>query len=255
MTTVEYKNVHIYEQVINFWEKPKQLLKVFQQFPSEFKNDPFLVAVTHHHQCFSQIDFEKSLNIYANLATHNHSYAMNNLAFMYECGQGVKVDYQKAIELYHRAMNMGHCYAMHNLARMYERGHGVLIDYQKAIELYQRAVDLGNLHSGYNLALMYQHGRHQHGQLEKNLFRALEVYLRCKYVYQAQKMIDDCSNLQEKMDLFKICLKYDYYPEHIRIYITILREMWFCDVVAGIYPHQKHPVYNRHMDSLMAKYM
>ena len=250
MTTVEYKNAHIYEQVLDFWDS-NELLDLFQQFPSEFKNDPFLVAVTHHCQCFDQIDFKKSLNIYANLAAHNHSYAINNLAYMYESGQGVKVDYQKAIELYQRAIDAGNSYAMYNLAWMYQHGQGDPFTYQKAIELYQRAIDLGNLRSGYSLADMYQRGQ----EVEKNLSRALEVYLRCKYIEQAQSIVDHCSNLKEKMNLFKICLKYDFYLNESRMYVLVLNKMWLINVVDGIYPHQKHPLYNRHMDSLIAKYM
>ena len=280
---MEQKNDHIYQQMIYSWENPTLLLDLIKQFPSEFKTDPFLVAVTHHHECFNQVDLEKSRKIYIDLVAQNHPGATNNLAGMYHYGQGVEIDFQKAIELYERAvelnqpnaimtlahmyqngegvavdyqksiqlyqqgMNLGHAGATNNLAYIYSNGKGVPVDYQKAIELYERAIELKSSNAMYNLAVMYEHNQ--------NLSRAFDLYLRGKYMDEVQRILNDCSNLQEKMDLFKICLKHDYHPEHIRIYITILREMWLINIVDGVFPHQKHPLYNRHMDSLIAKYM
>ena len=104
MTTIEHKNIDIYNQVLYSWQDSKQLLDVFHRFPAEFKNDPFLVAVMHHHQCFNQVDFDKSLKMYVDLVSQNHPYAMNNLAYMYQHGYEVDVDVKKAINLYERAI-------------------------------------------------------------------------------------------------------------------------------------------------------
>ena len=323
MTTMEQKNVHIYQQVLYSWNIKIKLLDSIQQFSSEFKTDPFLVAITYHHPIFHQVDLNQSLKMYTDLAAQNHSYAMNNLAFMYQYGQGVAVDCVKAIEwyeraivlnnscamnrlallyangqdvavnhvkakeLYERAVDLGNSSAMNNLASMYKNGEGVGIDYQKAIKLYERAIELKNPTAMNNLADMYERGQgvpindkkaaelyersvnlnnlyscfklasmYQWGQgANKNLCRALELYLLCKCTKHAEFIVDNCLNLQEKMNMFKICLKHDYHPEHIRIYVTTLTNMWFCDVVNGVYLHQKHPLYNRHVDGLIAKYM
>ena len=223
MNTVEHKNVHIYEQVLYYWNNDcwnsvynsSQLIDLLHRFPSEFKNDLFLVAVSHHHKRFNQIDFDKSLKIYTGLMAQNHSYAINNLAYMYENGQGVVVDIKKAIKLYERAVDLNNSTAMHNLALLYKHGQGV----------------------------------------EKNVCRALDLYLQGKYMNKAQKIVDDCLDLKDKMNLLKICLKHDFYPEHSWVYVVVLRERWLTDIVNGVYLHQKHPLYNRHMDALINKYM
>ena len=176
---------------------------------------------------------------------------MNNLALMYGYGRGVSTNYIKAIELYEKAVDLGNPTAMNNLALMYENGQGVPVDYQKAIKLYERAVDVGHLKAMNNLAFMNERGL----GMEKNLNRALDLYLQGKYIKSAKNLINHCSDLKEKMNLFKICLKHDFYFEYSRMYVVFLREKWFFDVVYGFFPHQKHPLYNRHMDALIARYM
>ena len=42
---------------------------------------------------------------------------------MYENGKIVKQDYDKAIELYNKAIELNNSYAMNNLAVMYENGY------------------------------------------------------------------------------------------------------------------------------------
>ena len=354
MATIEYKNVHIYEQVLNY-QKSTQLLDLLQQFPSEFKTDPFLVAVTHHHPIFNQVDLDQSRKIYIDLVAQNHPYAMNTLAWMYGYGQGVEINYQKAIDLYEqaiklknpnamnnlalmyasgkgvetnyqkainlyeqaidlndanamhnladmyvypkftestestelydqavpkftestdlgymyknvesklsnyqkaakmyqRAVDLGHHGAMNNLAGMYKYGQGVIVDYQKAIELYERAVNAGVSCACCNLADMYERGL----GVKKNLCRALDLYLQVKATKYAQRIVDHCSDLEEKMNMFKICIKYDFYLKYSRMYVVVLMNMWLIDIVSGIYLHQKHPLYNRHIDGLIAQYM
>lgn len=71
----------------------------------------------------------------------NNALILNNLAYCYEHGMGVKQDFQKAVELYEKAVKLGDSSAMYNLAYCYENGTGVEKNLQKAVELYFRAYE------------------------------------------------------------------------------------------------------------------
>ena len=93
---------------------------------------------------------------------------------------------------------------------MYEYGQGVAVNVKKVIELYERAVDLKNPIAATNLADMYERGL----GTEKNLCHALDLYLQGKYFTNAQRIVDHCLDLKEKMNMFKICLKHDFYLKY-----------------------------------------
>jgi uncharacterized protein len=71
--------------------------------------------------------------------------AMNNLGWMYEKGEGVKVDFQIAMDWYEKAANLGSIDAMNNIALMYEKGKGRKRDAQKAAEWYEKADKAKNI--------------------------------------------------------------------------------------------------------------
>ena len=68
--------------------------------------------------------------------------AMNNLAFMYEKGQGVPQDYEKAMELYEEAAEGGNFVSMNNLGINYEKGEcGQEINLEESLKWYHMAAD------------------------------------------------------------------------------------------------------------------
>lgn len=68
---------------------------------------------------------------------------INNLAFMYDSGEGVEQIYTKAMDLYKKAIDLGNEYAMCNLAAMYEYGKGVEVNIDYAIKYYKEAANMG----------------------------------------------------------------------------------------------------------------
>ena len=51
--------------------------------------------------------------------------AQNNVAILYDRGQGVEKDSGKAFHWYRKAAEQGHSHAQYNPGRMYDNGEGV----------------------------------------------------------------------------------------------------------------------------------
>jgi uncharacterized protein YdaT len=83
---------------------------------------------------------------------------MNNLAFLYENGQGVAQDHAKAREWYEKAADKGDAGAMNSLGLLYQNGQGVPQDHAKAREWYEKAADKGDAKAMLYLGLLYQRG-------------------------------------------------------------------------------------------------
>ena len=67
--------------------------------------------------------YSKALTWYAKAAQQNHPIAINNLAYLYDLGLGVKQDRLKGYELYLTAANLGWAEAMWNIANLYGAGN------------------------------------------------------------------------------------------------------------------------------------
>ena len=65
------------------------------------------------------------------------------MGYFYYTGIGTNVDKQKAFELYQKAANLGHSFAQNNLALMYEDGDGIAKNIDQAIFWYKKAVEQG----------------------------------------------------------------------------------------------------------------
>src|SRR5438067_4015311 len=66
--------------------------------------------------------YEDARRWYERAAAQGHALAINNLAYLYDLGLGVKQDRQRGFELYSRAADLGWAEAMWNLANMYGAG-------------------------------------------------------------------------------------------------------------------------------------
>ncbi|BAQ50192.1 MULTISPECIES: caspase family protein [Methylobacterium] len=84
--------------------------------------------------------------------------AMNNLATLYENGQGVKRSQGEALRLYRQAGEAGNVVALANAARMLEYGNGVPKNEAEAVALYKRAADGGDVPSISKLVPHYATG-------------------------------------------------------------------------------------------------
>ncbi|TGE01744.1 caspase family protein [Methylobacterium nonmethylotrophicum] len=84
--------------------------------------------------------------------------AMNNLATLYENGQGVKRSQAEAFRLYRQAGEAGNVVALANAARMLEYGNGIPKNEAEAAELYKRAAEGGDVPSISKLVPHYATG-------------------------------------------------------------------------------------------------
>ena len=78
------------------------------------------------------MDFEKAFKWYRFSAEQGNADAQNNLATMYEEGDGIEKDFNKAVKWYERAAQQGNFDAPNNLGTMHLKGIGIIRDYVTA---------------------------------------------------------------------------------------------------------------------------
>ncbi|MCJ2046675.1 caspase family protein [Methylobacterium sp. J-078] len=99
--------------------------------------------------------------------------AMNNLATLYENGQGVKRAQSEAFRLYRQAGDGGNAIALANAARMLEYGNGIPRNEAQAVALYKRAVEAGDVASISKLVPHYTTGAYG---FPKDLGKGLDLF-------------------------------------------------------------------------------
>ena len=102
---------------------------------------------------------EEAFTVTKQGADAGDAFAMNNLAVMYEQGQGVTRNDFDAVRWYQAAAEAGSSVAMANLGWMYEAGKGVGQSDTEAARWYRAAADAGNGRGAGNLGWMYENGR------------------------------------------------------------------------------------------------
>jgi TPR repeat protein len=85
--------------------------------------------------------------------------ALNNLAVLYEIGDGVEINQQAAIDLLKRGAEQGHPLAMYNLGIHYRYGVGVRRDWSQAYELFAKSAETGFISSMVELGDALTRGR------------------------------------------------------------------------------------------------
>ncbi len=73
-------------------------------------------------------DYKAALELWLPEARAGNVIAQNNVAILYDRGQGVAKDSDKAFHWYRQAAEEGHSHAQYNLGRMYDNGEGVQRD-------------------------------------------------------------------------------------------------------------------------------
>ncbi|MEE7455563.1 peptidase C14 [Methylorubrum populi] len=101
--------------------------------------------------------------------------AMNNLATLYENGQGVKRAQGEAFRLYRQAGEGGNVVALANAARMLEYGNGIPKNEAQAVALYKRAAEGGDVPSISKLVPHYATGAYG---FPKDLRQGFELFRR-----------------------------------------------------------------------------
>ncbi|MGU3496148.1 caspase family protein [Xanthobacteraceae bacterium A53D] len=88
--------------------------------------------------------YKDALTAYRAAAEAGSLAAQNNLATLYENGQGIKPALGEAFTLYAKAAESGNVIAMTNAARMLQYGRGVKKNETEALRWYQKAADAGD---------------------------------------------------------------------------------------------------------------
>jgi TPR repeat protein len=97
--------------------------------------------------------------------------ALNNLAIIYDNGEGVVADPEQATKMFQQGADQGHPIAMYNLAIRYLNGKGGLQrDFTKAFDLFARASEAGNVASMVQFGVLLYCGC----GTERNPVRAVE---------------------------------------------------------------------------------
>jgi TPR repeat protein len=105
-------------------------------------------------------DNVEAVSWYRKAAELGEAWAMNNLGYMYQHGDGgLKPDAATAVSWYRKAAELGNTLAMTNLGVMYERGEGVKADAAMAVSWYRKAAELGEASGMTNLGFMYEIGK------------------------------------------------------------------------------------------------
>ncbi len=99
-------------------------------------------------------DYDRARAIWSRLAMRGNTTAMNNLANMFDQGQGVDEDPVEAARLLRLAAERGDHVAQLNLGLAYERGRGVPRDNRLAAEWFRRAAVQGDAQAQLNLGVM-----------------------------------------------------------------------------------------------------
>lgn len=84
--------------------------------------------------------------------------AQQQLAWMYQLGNGQPADRVEAAKWFRRAADQGLPDAQFQLAHLYTEGRGVPVDYKTAAHWFTRSAEQGNLSAQYNLAVLYEVG-------------------------------------------------------------------------------------------------
>ena len=91
-------------------------------------------------------------------ADKNNAYAIANLGWHYQTGNGVKRDYKKANQLFKKGIKKNNLYSYNRLAESFINGWGVPENLKKAISLYKDAANFGDDYAQAELGYYYLYG-------------------------------------------------------------------------------------------------
>ena len=99
-------------------------------------------------------NYEQARLLWEDLAARGNTTAMNNLANLYDQGQGVDEDPAQAARLLKQAAKLGDPVAQLNLGLAYEKGRGVERNNQTAAHWFRQAAVKGDKDAQFNLGVM-----------------------------------------------------------------------------------------------------
>lgn len=115
----------------------------------------------------NRIDYVESAKWLGKAAAQNYVPSMNNLAFMYQNGWGVRKDLKQAFHWYQIAANKGDAMAQANLGLMYQDGVGVTPDMVEAYKWFMLSAEQRNSVGKHSFDDYNEHQRLTPEQFEK----------------------------------------------------------------------------------------
>ena len=112
------------------------------------------LAALHAYAAYKSGNYNRALDLWRTLAEQGNTTAMNNLANMYEQGQGTEQDLGKAADWLRKAAEVGDHIAQLNLGLAYEKGRGVPRDNEQAAHWFRLAAEQGDRDAQFNLGIM-----------------------------------------------------------------------------------------------------
>jgi TPR repeat protein len=99
-------------------------------------------------------NFAQARLLWEDLAARGNTTAMNNLANMFEQGQGSPKDPAASIQWLRKAAELGDPVAQLNLGLAFERGTGVTRDNHEAARWFRKSAEQGDRDAQFNLGVM-----------------------------------------------------------------------------------------------------
>ena len=118
----------------------------------------FAGALEDGQAAYNRGDYATALKLFQPLAEQGNSDARNNLAWMYEQGNGVQQDFKEAMKWYRLAAEQGSARAAYSLGVLYYNGRGAPKSFENAMKWYRMAASQGDTKAQYNLGFMYANG-------------------------------------------------------------------------------------------------
>lgn len=112
------------------------------------------VALLNAYADYKAGDYPQAHAQWLKLAKQGSTTAMNNLANMYDQGQGVERDPRKAVSWLRKAAGLGDRVAQLNLGLAYEDGRGVKQDNREAARWFRKSAVQGDPDAQLNLGVM-----------------------------------------------------------------------------------------------------
>jgi TPR repeat protein len=103
-------------------------------------------------------DQRGGLELMIRAAELGHTFAMNELGFVFTNGKNVPADVERGLNYYEAGADRNDIYSLNDLGLVYWRGNGRPVDLEKARELFQRASDGGQPYAPTNLGTFYRDG-------------------------------------------------------------------------------------------------
>lgn len=104
-------------------------------------------------------NYDKAFKLYQKAAEQGHVKAIDNLAWCYNDGKGVKEDKAEAVKWWRKAAEQGYANSQCSLGYSYNYGRGIEKDYKEAVKWYQKAAEQGDGMAQNNLGTMYEFGQ------------------------------------------------------------------------------------------------